>query len=95
MARKRKTVDVTDLRIRINDMLRLSQCNREVRRGMIAVLEGVLHDTGNYKGFRYLESHEVPDGELPGIIRANTELRADGPNTENEYPDDTRVEYYG
>ena len=35
--------------------------------GMIALLEQILHTTGNYNGFRYLEEREVPFGCLPGI----------------------------
>lgn len=91
----RKTVDVDAIRIKTNDMLALSTCSPDVRQGMIAVLTEILHSTGNYRGFSYLEAHNVPDGELPGIIRANTELSADGPGPkENVYPDETRVQFH-
>lgn len=83
---KRKTVNIIDLRIKVNDMIRLSTCSKDVRRGMIAVLETMLLDTGNYNGFRYLEADEVPEGSQPGIVRTD-----DG----NIFPDDSRVEYYG
>lgn len=52
---KRKTFKVQDLVNRTNDRLRVSTCSPEVRLGMIAVLESILHETGNYRGFNYLE----------------------------------------
>jgi hypothetical protein len=48
-------------------MLSCSTCSADTRQGMMNVLEGVLHDAGAYKGFRYLHSDEVPAGELPGV----------------------------
>ncbi len=59
---KRKTVAVDDLRSKVNHCLAESTCSPEVRRGMISVLETILHDTGNYRGFTYLES-AVPSWE--------------------------------
>lgn len=52
----RKTFNVADLKARINRRLELSTCAPEVRRGMASVLEEILHDSGNYKGFQLLES---------------------------------------
>jgi hypothetical protein len=56
MARKRKTIAVEDLKEAINASLELSTCSPPERRAMASVLEQVLHRTGNYRGFRYLES---------------------------------------
>jgi hypothetical protein len=65
MARQlaRKTLTVDDLRRTVNSMIAVHQVNcpddTAKREGLIAVLEFVLHDTGNYKGFRYLDGPEA------------------------------------
>ena len=71
----RKTVNVEALTVTINRMLAVSTCSAEMRHGMINVLEGVLHDSGNYRGYRYLLLDEVPLEELPGL---NQEVDANG-----------------
>lgn len=81
----RKTIAIKDLLVRVNNMLANSTCSSEVRQGMMGVLESVLHDTGNYKGFRYLAQAEVPAGHLPGIQQGEEKFA----NT-----DKTRVCYY-
>jgi hypothetical protein len=55
MARKRKTVEVEALRKRINLMLADPQSGSETRTALARVLEGVLMDTNNYKGFGYVK----------------------------------------
>ena len=62
----RKTIQVEDLRKTVNDMLK-AETSKEERMGMITVLESVLHSTGNYNGFKYLDKREVPNGHRPGI----------------------------
>lgn len=63
--------------------------------GMIKVLEMVLHQTGNYRGFRFLMLDEVPDNHLPGIVVHGTiedtppEIRF-----KEGCVDKTRVEYF-
>jgi hypothetical protein len=90
----RKTINVTDLIETINTSIAISTCSAETRQGMMNVLEGVLHSTGNYRGFRYLTQDEVPVGEKPGINCFKSE-------TENTYEsrflntDRTRVQYFG
>lgn len=64
---KRKTFEVETFLKQINDMLKLSQCDPEGRKTMQVILESVLMETGNYKGYRYLTLSEVPEGHLPGI----------------------------
>lgn len=67
----RKTVEISYLRTMINDILALHMGNgvedRRYREGMIAVLEAALHETGNYRGFVYLTSEQVPALNAPGI----------------------------
>lgn len=87
---KRKTFEVNTIKTKVNSMLADSVCSPDGRMGMLHVLETILHETGNYAGFRYLEVSEVPNGQLPGIHK-------DGPiyNSDREFSntDPTRVEY--
>ena len=62
-----KTIKVEKVRTQINSMIAGSTCSPDGRQGMIQVLESILHESGNYNGFRYLLSDEVPAGELPGM----------------------------
>jgi hypothetical protein len=64
---KRKTIVVEKLLKEVNDMLKNSTCEPDVRNGMCAVLESVLHSTGNYNGYRHLCGGEVPSGHKAGV----------------------------
>ena len=56
---KRKTVDVAYLKAFANNMLEgADPLQKEVRLGVSVMLEEVLHRTGNYKGFRYVNLGE-------------------------------------
>lgn len=66
----RKTFSVEELRSRVNHSLAENypyEGGRQYRHGLIDALEFVLHSTGNYKGYRYLTSRELPEGVKPGI----------------------------
>lgn len=90
---KRKTINVTDLVDMVNGMLKLSESDRaDVRQGAMNVLEGVLHETGNYKGFRYLLKDEVLSGN-PGVNYLDGNPHPN-PTTRFAETDRTRVEYY-
>lgn len=57
---KRKTVAVTELVARVNRMIAASADEMQAERQALAVLlESVLMDTGNYKGFQYLSSEFI------------------------------------
>jgi hypothetical protein len=61
----RKTFEVEELKKRVNHALANTESevnNADYRRGLMGLLETVLHDTGNYRGFRYLETPYV-EGE--------------------------------
>lgn len=62
----RKTVDVSWLRDKANDFLRDSADNmRDERKGVAALLESALFETGNYKGFSYrISEWDEVAGEL-------------------------------
>jgi hypothetical protein len=69
----RKTVDVTAVRDHANLMLSLvdtHEFSREFRRGIISMVERVLFDTDNYKGFQYLDSEFEPNTN-PRILRVD------------------------
>lgn len=63
----RKTFNADTFKDQINKVLAASVVSADRREGMIVALEYVLHDTDNYRGYRYLTVKEVPDGHKPGI----------------------------
>jgi hypothetical protein len=87
MSRKRKTVDVEWLRTHINRINADSTCDAKIREGWNALLGSVLHHTGNYNGFTYLTTKDIPIGQEPGMVyHENTRLHT--------FPDETRRYYY-
>ena len=60
----RKTIEVGTLLYRLNYFLANDRGTADEREIMISFVEGILHDTGNYRGFRYIEG---PDGEAAGL----------------------------
>ena len=62
-----KTIKVEKIRTQVNSMIQCSICSPDGRQGMIQALESILHESGNYNGFRYMLPDEVPAGHLPGI----------------------------
>ena len=55
----RKTIEVGTLLHRVNYFLASENSTAEEREVMCTFIEGVLHDTGNYRGFRYLDTDEI------------------------------------
>ena len=73
----RKTIDVEQVRRKANDLLALgandpdSRPTREFRMGIMLLVEHVLHETGNYKGFQYLDTDDdaqLEDDTLRGYL---------------------------
>jgi hypothetical protein len=61
----RKTTDVTAVKENANRLLANSSDNRQdFRNGVIALVETVLLETGNYHGFKYLPSEFDTNGIL-------------------------------
>ncbi len=86
----RKTFNVEEVRIMINEILAVSTCSPDIRKGQMNVLEHVLHSTGNYRGYAYLTADQVPSGQLPGINWGHVgDYEASFFNTDN-----TRVVYF-
>lgn len=75
MAKPRKTVEVDTVRKIANDMLAypgdILESNKVGRTAIAVMLERILMDTGNYKGFRYLEVDHSRnyDGSTPRTTR--------------------------
>ena len=55
----RKTIEVGTLLHRVNYFLENDRGTAEEREVMCTFIEGVLHDTGNYEGYRYLDTDEI------------------------------------
>ena len=85
----RKTFSVEALKDRINSQLRDAGTTDDFRHGLMNVLEGVLMDSGNYRGFSYLTAAEVPAGQKPGI-----RYDVAGDPVFDELTDATRVHYF-
>ena len=62
----RKTVDVGTLLYRLNYFLKNDKGSVEEREVMCQFVEGILFDTGNYEGYRYLDAREY-EGEAEGL----------------------------
>jgi len=86
----RKTYDVEALVALVNGICKDSDPSRaDVRQGAMNVLEAVLHQTGNYKGFRYLTTGECAG--QPGVNYKDGQLLDMPERFENT--DRTRVQY--
>lgn len=56
---KRKTIEVGTLLYRLNYFLASDKSTAEEREVMCQFVEGILFDTGNYMGFRYLDTDQI------------------------------------
>lgn len=60
----RKTFDVASLLDRTNDVLANDVFSVEYKRGAIDALVYVLHATGQYAGFGYIDGYDAEDPEF-------------------------------
>lgn len=67
MSAARKTVDVQSLKEIANEMLKNSYLSKQQRQGVALMMEYVLLRAQDYRGFVYLQAHEVPYAEEPGV----------------------------
>lgn len=88
----RKTIEVEKIKEFVNKGLAESIDGKYVdsqwRYGLCSMLEQILHETDNYKGYWNLRGDEVPEGQKPGIIFDES------PAHNHQYPDDSRRRYY-
>ena len=92
--RQKKTISVEFIKDIINYKNHMSTCAPEVRRGWNSILQDILMQTGNYRGFYYLRSGEVPDSEVAGILtnaQGDICYREDGMPF---FPDETRINFF-
>lgn len=58
----RKTINVEWVRGRANRYLAdCPELSADTRKGICSMVEGILMETGNYKGFRYLDGYPCED----------------------------------
>ena len=55
----RKTVEVGTLLHRVNYFLASDRSTADEREVMCTFIEGILFDTGNYRGYRYLDTDQI------------------------------------
>lgn len=88
----RKTIKVEQIKDLVNQSLANSVDGNYItpqwRFGLCFMLEQILHDTDNYKGYWALRENEVPLGQKPGIIFDESS------DQNHQYPDDSRRRYY-
>jgi|TARA_R110000851_G_scaffold230898_10_gene383775 hypothetical protein len=94
MTRKTKTFNVQALKDSINHSLVHGMDDQvEMRRGQCAALEFVLHESGNYSGFNYLDAKSMESSRFGTTVGVHEFNDAVGRwNFENT--DDTRRYYY-
>jgi hypothetical protein len=59
----RKTFDVQEFRMYVNSVLSCDNVPSQVKEGFIGALDHVLHQSGNYRGFNYLQPYDENDPE--------------------------------
>jgi hypothetical protein len=90
---KRKTIEISKLVEIANGILQNSGSDcAGIRQGIMNLVESALFETGNYKGFRYLDETEVGADSLPGI-RDTAISSTRGPDNFKD-TDPTRIRYY-
>jgi hypothetical protein len=55
----RKTIDVESIKVWTNEKLANDSYSDEEKYGMMNTLDHILNETGNYKGFGYLDKYNV------------------------------------
>ena len=79
MAKKtaRKTVEVGALLYRLNYFLAKDKGLPEEREVMCSFVEGILFDTGNYEGFRYLDTAEIAGNGTRRFYFVSSKIQAE------------------
>lgn len=89
----RKTFKVEELIKVVNAANKSPYGTSEQRHGANSLLEYVLHETDNYKGFKYLREEDLPNVDIDGK-RIKPGIIFDEVNHDHVYPDDSRRMYY-
>lgn len=62
-----KTIPVFNVIDNINSKLASRNFNRDQREVLCTLAEEILFETGNYKGFRYLNRYDLDSDIIPGV----------------------------
>lgn len=73
----RKTVEVGALLRRVNYFLASDRSTADEREVMCTFVEGVLHDTGNYRGYRYLDTDQIEGNGSRRFYFVSSKIQAD------------------
>ena len=88
----RTTVDIDDLKMRINDMLlHTADENVDGRHSLSVLMSTVLHNAGQYKGFAYLTPDMMKHSNFGTTVGVDID-RPEGVRFNNT--DSTRIFYY-
>jgi hypothetical protein len=91
---KRKTTKVADVLKLVNDILKNSKDSLVPQReGQALVLEQILHSTGNYHGFRYLDANDMKTSSI-GTTVGVREFNGQTKRWNFDKTDRTRVQYF-
>lgn len=93
MSNRRRTVKIEELKATANDCFRNSENEfREGRKAIKTFVEDILFQSNQYKGFRYLEQHDLEVGKTLGLIRDAVPVTTTNPSG-HLFPDDSRVAF--
>ena len=74
---KRKTVEVGTLLYRLNYFLEHDQQSKDERDVLTQFVTGILHDTGNYEGFRYTDGADGVVDDTRRFYFVSSKIRED------------------
>lgn len=94
-SKMRKTIPIVRLIGHANKFLKYSENEMsDARLCMRHFISSILHETGNYKGFRYLVEKDMEKGKTFGI-KYNEQLDCNGEKyTTTTYHDLSRISFY-
>lgn len=73
--RKRKTIDVREVKARLNWLLEQDCFSAEEKQGVITLGEELLHLSGNYEGYRYPWYNPEEHGPIAGVLTPEREAQ--------------------
>lgn len=80
---KRKTIPVAKVKELVNNyLLNSADHNVGIRHGNALLLEQILHETGNYRGYGFLNKYHMAESEFGTTV---------GINTTNDKPAETQT----
>jgi hypothetical protein len=88
----RKTIEINNIKEKINGIILNSEDNqKEVRESLGLLLEEILMETNNYKGFKYLTKKDMELSYSGTTVGINDDQKG---KTLFEGTDSTRIYYY-